>query len=353
MKIHSIKVWKKDLGNKKPYTIAYKTVDEVLNVFVQLTLEDGTTGLGSANPSKYVVGEDVEECFNALSPENLTFLEGQDIREFNRLLALLPERFPHSTGARTAIDIALHDAFSKFIKVPLVKFLGEKHKSLPTSVTIGIKDVRDTLEEAHEFVEQGFFVLKVKLGRDIIEDIERIEKLRKTFRDKIVIRVDANQGYSWGDCISLYERIDGYNVELIEQPLPANAIDELRSLPRKIREIIALDESLLTAKDALMLAQHPLAARIFNIKLMKCGGIFEAKRIAEIASLAGIDLFWGCNDESIVSISAALHAAFSCANTKYLDLDGSLDLLQDVVSGGFEIKNGMMRCLDRPGLGVQ
>ena len=63
---------------------------------------------------------------------------------------------------------------------------------------------------------------------------------------------------------------------------------------------------------------------------MKCGGITSGRKIANIALLNGIDLMWGCNDESIISISAALNAALSFPNTKYLDLDGSLDLAKDL-----------------------
>ena len=92
---------------------------------------------------------------------------------------------------------------------------------------------------------------------------------------------------------------------------------------------------------------------IFNIKLMKCGGISEGLKIADIGLREGIDLFWGCNDESIISITAALHAAFACSNTKYIDLDGSLDLARDIVKGGFILKDGIMQCSDKPGLGVE
>ena len=62
---------------------------------------------------------------------------------------------------------------------------------------------------------------------------------------------------------------------------------------------------------------------------------------------------WGCMDESIVSISAALHVALASPATRYLDLDGSLDLARDVVDGGFVLEDGYMRTTDRPGLGVQ
>ena len=64
-------------------------------------------------------------------------------------------------------------------------------------------------------------------------------------------------------------------------------------------------------------------------------------------------MFWGCNDESIVSITAALHAAFASKNTKYIDLDGSLDLANDVVTGGFVLQDGIMYCSDKPGLGLE
>ena len=70
--------------------------------------------------------------------------------------------------------------------------------------------------------------------------------------------------------------------------------------------------------------------------------LFKVKEIAIIAQNASIDLFWGCNDESIISITAALHAAYSCPNTKYIDLDGSFDLAEDLVTGGFKIENGLV-----------
>jgi L-alanine-DL-glutamate epimerase-like enolase superfamily enzyme len=86
---------------------------------------------------------------------------------------------------------------------------------------------------------------------------------------------------------------------------------------------------------------------------MKCGGVLPALRIATVAELSGIDLMWGCMDESVVAIAAALHAALSSPATKYLDLDGSLDLARDVASGGFLLEDGTMRVLDAPGLGIE
>lgn len=353
MKIKSIKTWSADLGNTKPYTIAFKTIDEVLNAFVEIELDNGITGIGAGNPSEYVTGESFEQCQDALQEKNLHFLVGRDIRELNQLTFEVTNKFPANPAASAAIDIALYDAFTKFLGVPIVKFLGQKIHSLPTSNTIGIKNVEETLKEAQEYGERGFTVLKVKLGKDVAEDIERIVKLREKFGNKFVIRIDANQGYDVAKTIEFYNKTKHLAVELIEQPLPAKAIDEMRTLPEEIRAILAADESLLTPKNAFELVKQPRATGIFNIKLMKCGGISQGLKIADIGLNAGVDLFWGCNDESIISITAALHLAFSCANTKYIDLDGSLDLARDVVKGGFILKDGVMYCSDKPGLGVE
>ena len=325
-RIKDIKVWRENLENTKPYTIAYKTTDQVESGFVEITLEDGTTGIGAGNPSHYVTGETLDACMAALEEKNIQFLIGRDIRGINQLTYEVLGKMPKNPAARAALDIAIYDAFTKHLGVPLVKFLGQKIKSLPTSNTIGIMNVEETLKEAEDYGKRGFSVLKVKLGINLEEDIERMVKLREKFGNKFTIRIDANQGYTTEKTIEFYNKTKHLNIELIEQPLKASAIDEMKKLPEEIRQVIAADESLISPKDAIELVKPPRASGIFNIKLMKCGGVSQALKIADIAALEGVDLFWGCNEESIVSITAALHAAFACASTRYIDLDGSLDL---------------------------
>lgn len=353
MQIKKITVWKADLGNTKPYTIAFKTVDEVLNAFVEITLSNGVTGIGAANPSEYVTGENLDQTLGSLTEANLEFLKGRDIREINQLLFEVTMKFPKTPAARAALDIALHDAFTKYLGIPLVKYLGQKITSMPTSNTIGIKNVEETLKETDEYIKKGFKAIKVKIGKDLEEDIERLVKMREKHGKKMAIRIDANQGYTAAQTVEFYNRTKSLDIELIEQPLKAKAVAEMRQLPEAVRNVIAADESLLSPKDALELVKPPRAVGIFNIKLMKCGGIGQALQIANIGLQEGLDLFWGCNDESIISITAGLHVAFACPNTKYIDLDGSLDLAKDVVKGGFILEDGIMRCSEQPGLGVE
>lgn len=353
MKITGMSSWDADMGNARPYTIAFKTIEKVRNVFVEITLENGITGLGSGNPSEYVTGESYASCLEAIREANGSFPVGRDIRELQQLTYELAERLPKNPAARAAFDIALYDAYAQWVGLPLVRVLGQKFKSLPTSVTIGIMSVEETLREAREYIKNGFTILKVKLGKNLEEDVERLVMLREEFGKKVVIRIDANQGYTVEQTIDFYHKTLQLDLELMEQPLPAKTVEDMRKLPGSIKEKIAADESLLGPADAVTLMGPPLAAGIFNIKLMKCGGISQALKIADIAGLASVDLFWGCNDESAVSIAAALHTAFACPNTRYIDLDGSLDLANDIVTGGFELKGGVMSCLNAPGLGVK
>lgn len=351
MKIKAINYWKENLELVRPYTIAFKTISAVENCFVEITLENGIIGIGSGNPSQQVTGESITQTCDTLN--NVDWIIGKDIREINQLCETINTLYGKTPAARAALDIALHDAFSQYLKIPLVAYLGQKIKDLPTSITIGIKSVNESLLEAKEYVERGFSFLKVKLGKSLEEDVEVLTKLRETYGNKIHIRIDANQGYEVDTLMSFYQKTYSLDLELIEQPLPADFISEMKILPVEIKNYIAADESLISPNDAFCLASGNKACGIFNIKLMKCGGIMPAKKIATIATCANVDLMWGCNDESIVSITAALHTAFSCANTKYIDLDGSLDLAKDIVSGGFILQNGRMSIADLPGLGVQ
>ena len=174
-------------------------------------------------------------------------------------------------------------------------------------------------------------------------------KTQERFKNSIVIRVDANQGWSFDDTVRFFKSVN--NIELIEQPLKVANSNEYLDFPKELKKIIALDESIVTPEDAVKFSLQDYAG-IFNIKLMKCGGISAAREIASTALAKGIDLMWGCNDESIISISAALNVAMSYPNTKYLDLDGSFDLAKDVVVGGFKINKGVMIPAAGLGLGV-
>jgi len=352
VRISEISSWREAVPLSRPYEIATMWIDAVDLFFVRISTDDGVVGVGSASPAEDVTGESAGACQAALSMKQLGWIGGRDPRELDVLCLELAQSHSSDPAARAAIDMALHDLVARSRGVPLVDLLGRCHEAIPTSVTIGISSVEETLAEADEYLGNGFRCLKVKTGRSFEEDEERLRKLRESIGSGVAIRIDGNEGCTLEETLRLGNLAGDLDIELIEQPLPAEAIAEMRSLPAPVRRIVAADESLHGEEDARILAGDPPACGIFNIKLMKCGGIRPAMAIAEVAQTAGIDLMWGCNDESVVSIAAALHAAYACPNTRYLDLDGSFDLVRDPATGGFVIEDGCLRLLDRPGLGV-
>lgn len=352
MKIKSIKVWKQELPLTRPYTIAYKTTTAITNVVLTITCSNGITGIGASNISKAVTGFTSDEAYQAII-DNEDWFIGKDVRQFQHILFEARIHFNANPGVMTALDLALHDAFCKSLDISIGDFYGQKIKGLYTSITIGIKNVAETVEEAQEYHDRKFKILKVKLGNDLEEDIERLAKLRERFGNYFKIRIDANQGYTLDQLVEFCKRTEQLDIELIEQPVPVADSLGTTILPWEIRKLVAADEYLIDAASAMRLVENEKACGIYNIKLMKCGGILESKAISTIANQANIELMWGCNDESVISISAGLHAALSSKNTRYIDLDGSLDLAKDVATGGFNLKDGFMTLTDKPGLGVE
>ena len=349
MKVTSMESWRERLPLTRPYTIAFNEVDSVDLHFVRLRADTGLEGLGSAAPTD-ITGETSEACGAALLEVGPQVVIGRDPRCLRALTGDIRAHMSAMPAARAALDMAVYDLVARDVGAPLVDLLGRRHDALPTSITIGIMPLEETLEEADEYLQRGFRCLKIKIGHDVEEDIARLHGLRERVGGHIAIRADANQGYSREEAVRMGSVARKLNVEFVEQPLPANAVDEMRGLGAGVA--MAADESLHNLADALALSGKPAPFEIFNIKLMKCGGVSSGLQIAAIARAAGLDLMWGCMDESVISIAAAIHTAYACAATRFLDLDGSFDLSRDVATGGFALRDGCLHVLDAPGLGA-
>jgi len=337
----------------RPYTITFRTVTAIETVLVVLRDQAGNVGLGTASPERHVTGETNEACQRALAPGELDFLIGQDTAGIadGSLARQLQQRMNTTPAARAAVDMALWDLHARALGRPLCDLLGRQHPALPTSITIGIKGTEEALAEADEYLGRGFRVLKVKIGRDFQADVDRLRRLRERVGPEVRLRADANQGYTVEQTRRLLAE-SALDLEFVEQPVPAARTRDLAVLPEVDRDRLCADESLLTPDDAAALVVPPRPCGIFNIKLMKCGGVSPALDIARVADGAGVTLMWGCMDESCIGISAALHAALASPATRHLDLDGSFDLAHDLGRGGFEVRDGYLHTVDVPGLGV-
>lgn len=351
MKITNIEAWEVKMKLREPYTIAYDTFTMADNVFLRIETDKGITGYGCAAPDPEVTGDSADTVLEAYESVIKPGLKGSDPLRAAFLLSRLREPLKARPSARAMVDMALYDILGKAAGLPLYKILGGFRRHIKTSITIGILPLEETVQKAGAFIKQGFKSLKLKGGSDVESDIERVLKVREAVGKSIELRFDANQGYTVEDALRFFESTRSAKVELIEQPTPRGEPDLLKRVTRGISIPIMADESMMNLRDAFRLARRDIVDMV-NIKLMKCGGIYEALHINSVAHAAGMDVMVGCMDEAAVSIAAGLHFALARPNVAYADLDGHLDLMDDPSAGAVILKNGILYPTPNPGLGL-
>jgi L-alanine-DL-glutamate epimerase-like enolase superfamily enzyme len=334
------------------YRIAGHSYTTAENIIVKVDTSDGRTGFGCASPAEEVTGETHAAARHALEDRLAPLLRMTDASDPVVFARHAREAAPASPAARAACEMALYDLAGLRARAPLARLLGMQRDRLPTSVTLGIDEPAPTLERAKRYVSAGFRILKLKVGESWKEDLGTVRLLRAALGPGILLRADGNQGYSEEDARRFLSGIEPGSIELLEQPTPAADLSGLRRLADEFDVPIMADESVLDASHARRLVEER-AADLVNIKLMKSGGIGEALEIARVTQAAGIGGMIGCMDESRIGIAAALHFALAAPGVARADLDGHLDLAEDVALGGVTIEAGVIHpMLERDGLGV-
>lgn len=300
---------------------------------------DGITGRGEGAPIvRY--HEDAESARRAVE-ELFPWLETADPWKFSKILGELFDKLPGQWAAKAAIDIALMDWLGQRLGIPLYRYFGLDPQDAPvTTFSIGIDEpdvVRQKVREADPFP-----VLKIKVGLD--RDEEMIEAVRSV--TKKPLRVDANE--AWRDkevALRKIRWLEQHGVELVEQPMPAEMIEETRWLRSRVNVPIIADEAALRPEDLPRLRD---AFDGVNVKLDKCGGMLAAWRMIQLARALGLKVMLGCMVSSSVSITAAAHLS---PLADYADLDGNLLIANDPYRG-VEVHRGKLMLPDRPGLGL-
>ncbi|MEZ5004363.1 MAG: dipeptide epimerase [Chitinophagales bacterium] len=350
MKIKEIEYFRLDMPLAVPYTIAYETVSSTSNIILKLITNTGIVGWGCAAPDLEVTGETPEQVVQNVESVVIGLLQNESPFQIAKINHILKQKIPHSSSTIAMVDMALHDIIARKADIPLYKLLGGYKKQIATSITIGILPLEETVEQAKKFQQQGFSIIKLKGGSVLEEDVEKVLKLREVMGNDFTLRFDANQGYSIQDAIAFIGLTSKAKVEIFEQPTCQTRESNLGEVTHSVKVPVMADESIKTLKDAYRLASNDLIDMI-NVKIMKVGGILEARHINSVSKAAGLEVMVGCLDECMLGIAAGLHFALSGPNIEYADLDGHLDLLNDPFKNLFELKNGMLSPSDAPGLG--
>lgn len=350
MRITKVSYERLDLKLAVPYTIAYETIDKTSNFILKIETDGKWVGYGCAAPDKVVTGETPNEVEQAIKNEITDYLIGKDPFTYALLLLELKQILGKRASSLAMVDLALFDLVSKKAEVPLYKFLGGYRCAIPTSITVGILSLEETLKHAQEYVAQGFSILKIKGGSNVDTDVEKMIKLHETFPE-VTWRFDGNQGYSVAESLEFEKRTLAVGIEIFEQPTKIESEERLGEVTDKTDIPVMADESLKTLADAFRLAQNE-RVNMVNIKLQKVGGIMVGMHINSVAKAAKLEVMVGCIDECGLGIAAGLHFALARPNIMYADLDGHLELVDDPYKNIFTLKSGILYPTEKYGLGI-
>ena len=338
---------------RTPFRSALRTVERVEDVVLRLHAEDGRVGHGSAPATPQITGDTHASIIADLRARLLpALLEGGG--ELPALLARVQAQADTGVSARAAAEVALHDLAAQERGLPLFRYLGGSQCELETDLTISVDALPKMLEDVREALARGFTALKIKLGKDAGEDIERVRAIAGLVGTRARLRLDANQGWSAGQAIRVMQALEaeGIDAELLEQPVGAKDLDGLAQVAAAIRTPVMADESVFAPAQVDAIASRG-AARILNIKLVKAAGIGPAMAIAQAARRHRLECMMGCMLESPIGVAAAAHVAAACADVvTRVDLDGPSLCRFDPVRSNVAFDGPAIRLGEAPGLGI-
>jgi L-alanine-DL-glutamate epimerase-like enolase superfamily enzyme len=348
MQIQSCEVIPIELRLRHPVRMAYlPEITSVSTVFVRLETVQGQSAWGCAVAHPHLTGEEpaevlrlCQECAAQASDLHPTNLEYS--------LTQLAATAGGSAGARCAFDLAFHDLLGLATGQPLYRLLGGYRNSIPTSVTIPLGDIEEAVSLADERARAGFRMFKIKGGLEPEEDVRRVRAVHRHLPN-LTLRLDADGGYTVQEALDVTRALQG-ELEMIEQPTPAEDWEALRQVTAQSPVPVLADQSVPGPAAALQMAAQRAASGLC-VKVSRCGGLRCASQVDAIARAAQLSTMVSCVVEPALLISAGLSFALGSPNVRYADLDGHFDLLNDPSNPSFKLHEGWLTASDVPGLG--
>jgi len=307
---------------KTPFVTALRRVEMLEDLVVIIECDDGSVGYGEGAPTPVITGETMGSMIAAVDYIK-PFILGREVEDLDNLLSQLHSLIVKNTTAKSALESALYDLKAQAEKKPLFRMLGGTQKHFETDITISMNEIGKMVADAQHAVALGYDTLKIKVGSDPLKDTKRIKAVYDALDNSIKLRLDANQGWSAEETVTLLHALekDGILAEFIEQPVKADDFEGLRYIKERVETPLLADESVFDTHDARRLLEMQ-AVDYINIKLAKTGGINRALELADLAGSYGVKCMMGCMLEGPFSVAAGVHVASAKADTiTMLDLD--------------------------------
>lgn len=351
MIIKSVEIFGISLPLIQPFVIAYDTYYDMPSIIVKVETDQGIEGYGEAVPDEHVTGETWQSTIEVLKSHLAPALIGENPFAIERIHEKLNGRIYGVPSAKAALDIACYDLMGKWSGQPVYRLLGGPyHQAIKVPVVLSIGEPAQMAKEAAQAAAKGYSSIKIKIGNDVEQDIERVKAVRAAVGREVRLRVDVNRGWEHA-ATALYAlaRMEECQIDWIEQPVTADDIDGLAQIRRKTSIPVMIDEGLHGSKELRQVIEKQ-AADLINIKLMKCGGIFPAVKLIHQAEMAGIRAQIGSMVESSVATAAGAHLALAKKNVISNEMVGPFMFAKDI--GNLNYHGERLLLGSEPGLGI-
>jgi len=359
VKITKVEVFPIGMAYAKPYEQATGVTKMARRVVVKIYTDEGVVGLGEAStllPNR--TGESAQVIAVVISNLFAPLLIGENPLEIQLVMQKLRKASMDKYGflySKTAIDMALHDIAGKVYNVPVAALLGGVvRSSIGVSRSVPLAEPSVVADAAEQLVKAGYKMITIKAGLDPAADLKCVEAVRHAVGNDFPIEIDANQGYRADVAVRWISKMEKYDIENVEQPCPWWDIAGMAEVTRELHCTVTADESVLCPAEAMNFIRYQ-AADAFTIKVAKCGGFLQAKRIAALADASGLSCNMG--SEHPAGIGTAAMAHFWASTPEIVDSIGYGSPLErfsdDIVKDPIEFKNGVVHLPSGPGLGVE
>jgi L-alanine-DL-glutamate epimerase-like enolase superfamily enzyme len=347
--IRKVEFWPVDVPITDPFVVATGARMMAENVFLRITLANGVQGYGEAAPFPEVGGETRESCLLALHQLGKAVLgrSAAGYKEVGRLLAEQALTYP---AARCGLETAVIDSYCHASNIPMWQLWGGTDvRARETDITIPITDLDKTVALVRGWYAKGFRLFKMKVGKDVENDIRRLEAVHRALPGISFIG-DGNQGFSRQDCLTFAQGVKtcGGTMVLLEQPVVRDDLDSMAAIRRETGIPVAADESVRSLADAQEVVARG-AADYINIKIMKTG-VVEAVEIASFTKASGLKLMIGGMVETRMAMGCSFSLVLGLGGFDVLDLDTPLLLVNDPVTGGYRYEGPRLQPWSGPGL---
>jgi L-Ala-D/L-Glu epimerase / N-acetyl-D-glutamate racemase len=312
---------------RSPFAISSGSTPRLESVFLELAVagEGELVGTGETTAMTAYSGETTAGLSDVIETVLAPAVVGHRLFDLAGLHQVMDQAVRGRSMAKAAVDIAVIDAQGKALGMPAHTLMGGAVRdTVQLAWVIGLGDIDAVVEEAVFKAQAGYCHINVKGGVDPKRDIALVQELGRSLPGEVEIAIDLNEGYDVATAVATLRRMENVGLSLAEQPVPGWDIEALARLTAGLELRVAADESLQSIQDALRLARHR-ACDVFNIKVLKVGGVHRARQVASIAEAAGIAVKVGSMPELEVATLAAAHfAAATPGATVPADLVGPL-----------------------------